>query len=80
MPMTSGNVTAALSDIEREFADFSLGLNKSKTKYILLTSGMHRIESRIMAGNYTFDVVNEFVSLNFTIDQTKNQQMFPWSQ
>ena len=49
-----------------------LAVNEGKTKYMFsLSRNVRHIDSRIMAGNYTFDTVKEFIYLDTAVT-TKN--------
>lgn len=59
---TKRNITSAFSAIDLEAADIGLVVNEGEIKCMSTTSrNTQRIGFQIMAGSYSFDVVNDFV-------------------
>ena len=71
--LTKRDVTAAFSTILLgSLLRWVLAVNEGKTKYMLSTSrDVRRIASRIMAHNYTSDIIKDFIYLDSSVT-TKN--------
>ena len=60
------DVTADFSAIERQSTKMGLAVNENKIKYMLSTSrDVRRIDSQIIADNYNFYTVNEFIYIAY---------------
>ena len=71
MGRTKPDVTVAFSAIGQESNKIGLAVYEGKTKYMLSTSrDVRRIDSQIMADNYTFDIVWRPISLEIKSTNT----------
>ena len=70
---TKRAVSAVFSDIEKESAKVGLMVNQAKTKYMHSTSQpTRRDNSQLIAGEYAFEAVKDFVYLGSLVTQDNN--------
>ena len=69
---TKRDIIAAFSAIEWESIKMCMAVHEGKTKYMLSTSrDVRRTVSQIIANNYIFNTVKEYIYLGFAVT-TKN--------
>ena len=67
------DVTAAFSAIEKESSRVGLAVNEGKTKYMLSTTrNTRRVGTHVIADNYTFEVVPEFIYLGTAVNSNND--------
>ena len=72
MGRTLRAVTATFEQIEKEFAKVGLAVNGEKTKLMVSTRKTSRLGPTVELGNYSLEVVKDFIYLGTAINKTND--------